>query len=201
MHQYLTNRGLKPHVLILDNECPDVLKKYLRNNNVKFLLVPYPHVHHSNLAEHAIATFKDNIIAGLAILDPLFPMQLWCRLIPQAPTTFNLLRPLAINLKFSTKAVLSSAFDYNATPLAPPETRVIAYDTPSNRRPWVLHGKDGWYIGNNSEHYRCHKIYIPKTRAKYIARTVELFPHLYDMPANSSVDAAMEAARYLTTAL
>ena len=60
---------------------------------------------------------------------------------------------------------------------------------------------NGWYIGNATNPYRCHRIYIPKTRAKRIARTVEFLPHLYDMPATSSVDAPMEGARELTAAL
>ena len=56
MHEYLTERGFKPQVQILDNECPDALKKYFRKNNVSFQLVP-PHLHRNNSAERAIATF------------------------------------------------------------------------------------------------------------------------------------------------
>ena len=128
-------------------------------------------------------------------------MHLWCRLLPQATTTLNLLRPSNINPKVSAEAILNGAFDYNATPLAPPGTKIIAYDTPTARKTWSPHGMDGWYIGNAAEHYRCHKVYITKTRAERIARTVELFPYLYDMPSTSSADAAMEAARDLTAAL
>ena len=75
IHEYLTDRDFKPQVQILDNECPDALNKYFCKNNVKFQLVP-PHLYHSNLKERAIATFKDHLIAGLASLDPSFPMKL-----------------------------------------------------------------------------------------------------------------------------
>ena len=200
MYEYLTNRGFKSHVQILDNECPEALKKYFRNNDVAYQLVPH-HLHRNNAAEWAIATFKDHLIVGLSSVDPSFPMHLWCRLIPQATTTLNLLRPSAINLKISAEAILNGAFDYNATPLAPPGTKVIAYDTPTIRKMWVPHGLDGWYIGNASEHYRCHKVYITKTRVKRITRTVEFFPYLYKMPTISSTDAAMEVSRYIMSAL
>ena len=44
LHSLLTNRGLKPHLHILDNECPNVLKKFMREVNKTFQLVP-PHIH------------------------------------------------------------------------------------------------------------------------------------------------------------
>ena len=90
MYTYLTDCGFKPQVQILDNDCPDALKKYFRKSNIKFQL-GHPHLHRSNLAERAIATFKDNLIAVLASLNPLFPMHLWCRLVTQVATTLNLL--------------------------------------------------------------------------------------------------------------
>ena len=53
IHSLLTNRGLKPHTHILDNECPNVLKKVMRELNENFQLVP-PHIHRRNSAEQAI---------------------------------------------------------------------------------------------------------------------------------------------------
>ena len=114
------------------SECPEALNKYFRQNNVTYQLVP-PHLHRNNSAERAIQTFKDHLIAGLSSVDPSFPMHLWCRLIPQATTTLNLLRPSTINPRVSAEAILNGAFDYNATPLAPPGTQIIAYE-PSNKR-------------------------------------------------------------------
>ena len=152
MHKYLTDRGFKPEIQILDNECPEALKTYFRDKKVAFQLVP-PHLHRNNSTERAISTFKDHFIAGLSSVDPSFPMHLWCRLIPQATTTLNLLRASNINPLVSAEAMLNGAFDYNITPLAPPGTKIIAYDTPSTRKTWSPHGMDGWYIGNATEHY------------------------------------------------
>ena len=152
LHEYLTDRGFKPEVQILDNECPEALKKYFRHNNVTYQLVP-PHLHRNNSAERAIQMFKDHLIAGLSSVNPSFPMHLWCRLIPQATTTLNLLRPSSINPRISAEAILNGTFDYNATPLAPPGTKIIAYETPNTIKTWALHGLDGWYIGNVEDHY------------------------------------------------
>ena len=108
LHGMLTKRGFKPHVQILDNECPAKLEEYLRKQQVNFQLVP-PHLHRTNAAERAIGTFKDHFIAGLASADPAFPMHLWCRMIPHATTTLNLLRPSRINPKVSAE-VKQNAF-------------------------------------------------------------------------------------------
>ena len=56
---------------------------------------------------------------------------------------------------------------------------------------------DGWYIGPEMEHYRCHKTYIPKTRTEIISYTVEFFPKQFKMPKMSSIDATFHAAQDL----
>jgi hypothetical protein len=200
LHAYLSERGLKPSFQMLDNECPAALKKFMTANDINFQLVP-PYLHHTNAAEKAIGIYKDHLIAGLSSCDPNFPMHLWDRIIPQATLTLNLLRFSRINPRLSAEAQLNGAFDFNRTPLAPPGTKVLVYDNPEKRRTWAAHGVDGWYIGSAPEHYRCYKVYIPKTRAERTAHTVEFFPHECPVPKTSSADAATDAARALADAL
>jgi hypothetical protein len=200
LHNYLQRRGFHPQFHIMDNECPITTKNYLHDSSINFQLVP-PHLHRTNAAEKAIGTFKDHFIAGLCSVNPNFPMHLWCRLIPLAVTTLNLLRPARINPRLSAEAILNGAFDYNRTPLAPPGTKVIVHENPTQRKTWAAHGIDGWYVGAAPEHYRCHRTYIPETRQERIGRTVEFFPHNFAMPALSSADAATAAARDLIFAL
>ena len=116
----------------MDNECPDTVKKYFRDNNISFQLVP-PHVHHMNASKKSIGTFKDNFLAGLCSVNPNFQMYLWCRLIPLATTTLNILRPSRINPRLSSKALLNGAFDYNKTTLATPGTKVLLHKKPAKR--------------------------------------------------------------------
>jgi hypothetical protein len=53
IHTHLTNRGLKPQLQKLDNECPNALKEFMRAEQVEFQLVP-PYDHRQNAAERAI---------------------------------------------------------------------------------------------------------------------------------------------------
>jgi hypothetical protein len=200
LHAYLQARGHSPKMHIMDNECPPAVKKYLRTNSIELQLVP-PHVHRTNAAEKAIGTFKDHFVAGLCSVNPNFPLHLWCRLLAQATTTLNLLRPSRVNPKLSAEAILNGQFDYNRTPLAPPGTKVLVHETPAQRSTWSPHAIDGWYLGAAPDHYRCHRTYIPATRSERIARTVEFFPHNFAMPKNSSADAATTAAAALVHAL
>ena len=135
LHDHLTERGFKPQVQILDNECPENLEEHFRLRKMSFQLVP-PHLHRTNAVERAITTFKDHLIAGLLSAHPSFPMHLWCRLLPQEQTTLNLLRPSRINPRISVEAILNGQFNYDRTPLAPPGTRVVVHEAPSVQKTW-----------------------------------------------------------------
>ena len=89
-YEYLTKRGFKPKLHILDNECSKILEKFILSNDSKCQFVKADN-HRVNAAERAIQTFKNHFIAGLCTIDPHFPMQLWCELLPQAELTTNLL--------------------------------------------------------------------------------------------------------------
>ena len=128
-------------------------------------------------------------------------MHLWCRLIRQATTTLNLLRQYRINPQLSAEAQLNDAFNFNATLLAPPGTKVVVYKNPEKRKTWSPHGVDRWYMGSASEQYRCHTVYVTKSRAERIACTVEFFLHDINMPATSLANNATNAAKMLVEAL
>jgi hypothetical protein len=75
----------------LDNEASTALKYFFTTSYVEYQLVP-PHCHRRNATERDIRTFKEHFVAGLASVDPDFPLHLWDRLLPQAEMTLNLLR-------------------------------------------------------------------------------------------------------------
>ena len=154
---YLTVRGLRPRLHTLDNEASTILRDYLRSEDVEYQLIP-PHIHRRNASERAIRTFKNHFIAGLASTDPNFPLSNWCRLLPQAELTLNLLRASRLNPKLSAYAQLEGTFDFTRTPLAPPGTRVIIHEKPTTRQTWSPHGTDGWYVGPALHHYQCYRV-------------------------------------------
>ena len=141
----------------LDNEFPKVLQEFMTEKDERFQLVP-PHLHRRNLAERAIQTFKNHLIAGLASVNKNLPIHLWCRLLPHCLLTLNLLRPSRINKKLSAYAQLHGAFDFNRTPLAPPGTKIIIHNKPAIRGSWATQVYEGWYIGPALNHYRCHTV-------------------------------------------
>ncbi|EEC45165.1 predicted protein [Phaeodactylum tricornutum CCAP 1055/1] len=199
-HALLTQRGLRPQLQRLDNEASAALQSFMSSEHVDFQLAP-PHLHRRNAAERAIRTFKNHFIAGLCTTNPDFPLHLWDRLLPQALITLNLLRRSRINPKLSAHAQLHGAFDYNRTPLAPPGTRVLVHVKPAVRETWAPHAVEGWYLGPALNHYRCHRVWITETRAERVADTLSWFPTRIPMPAASSTDRALAAARDLVHAL
>ena len=197
---FLNQRGIHPQFHIMDNECSDLVKSLLVKKNIQLQLTP-PHQHRTNAAEKGIGIFKDHFISGLATVHPDFPLHLWCRLIPLAVTTLNLLRPSNLNPRLSAYELLNGIFDYNKTPLAPPGAKVIVHNPANKRRTWDFHGDEGWYLGMAPDHYRCHKVYITKTRSERIAQGVKFLPHNYKIPRNTAADVAIESALELVKAL
>ena len=116
--------------------------------------------------------FKKHFIAILSTTDPSFPMKLWCRLIPHAVSTLNLLRTYNINPKLSAETQLNGKFDYNITPLAPARTTVVAHKNTSQRGSWTIHGAIVWYLGPATNHYRLFEVYITNTGQTRIVDTV-----------------------------
>ena len=188
----LTSRGIKPKLHVLDNELSDDMRQAIQATDTEIQRVP-PHNHRRNAAERAIQTFKNHFIAGLATADPKFPLREWDRLIPQAIITLNIMRECRINPKLSAYAYLFGQFNFNATPLAPPGTRVIAHEKPQQRGTWDPHGVNGWYVGPALEHYRCITCYIPTTGKERVVDTVQWFPHVVPIPAASTDDYLRQA--------
>ena len=197
---FLTQKGYKPTMHYLDNEAPQCIKSYDSTNAIKYQLVP-PFSHRRNAAERAIRTWKTHFITGLCSVDPNFPMHLWDRLIPQSVITLNLLRPSRRDPTKSAYEVLHGPFNYDATPLAPPGCKTIAFESPQCRQSFAPHGIPAWYIGPTLEHYRCYKVYVPKTRAERVCDTVSFHPHLCKTPVLQPLEQAIIKANKLTTAL
>ena len=140
------------------------MQKSFRKYNVKFQLIP-PYTHRRNAAERAICTLKNYLCAGIASCKPNFPSKEWDCLIPHAVLTLNLLRSSRTNPSISSHAAINGSFDFNATPLAPPGTKVLVHKAASNRPSFSIHAVDGWYIGPSPKHYRCYHCYIPTTES------------------------------------
>ena len=173
----ITSSGaVTPKLHILDNEVSIRFKEEIKKN-CAIQLVP-PDTHRRNLAERAIQTFKNHFIAILSGVDESFPMPLWDRLLLQTVMTLNMLRKSRINPTVSAYEYVNGKFDYNRMPLAPMGCAVQVHNSTNRRLTWAEHSLDGWYLKTSEEHYRCHVVFIKKTRSERISDTV-IFQHRY----------------------
>ena len=200
VNNYLISIGRQPKFVRIDNEAPTILRQYMTTSNIKYQIVP-PHNHRRNYAEKAINSFKDHFIAGLTNLNKSFPLKLWCRLLPHAEDSLNLLRQSRIHPHLSSYADLNGAFDYNATTLLPPGTKLIIHEKRQQRASWDPRGVDGWYLGPAKNHYRCHRVYCSRTNSERITDTVHIFPHAANPPTVTTQEAAILTTEALTDAL
>jgi hypothetical protein len=60
----------------------------------------------------------------------------------------------------SAQAQSYGTFDYNRTPLASPDTRVLVHEMSSARSTWYSHTANGWYRVPATNHYRCYRVYV-----------------------------------------
>jgi hypothetical protein len=198
--EQLCHAGVTCSFVMLDNECSSTLQTFLHKESIKFQKTP-PGIHHSNAAKRAIRTFKNHFVAGLCTVNTSFPLYLWDKLLLQAELTLNLLRGSRMNPKLSAWEHLYGIFDYNATPLGLPGTRVLVHDKPSDRNSSAPHGQDAWYIGPALHHYRCYNVWMWDTRCEREPDTLTWFPQQYTMPTPSALDIIAAGIQDIATTL
>jgi hypothetical protein len=128
---YIKKKGFPLKLHIMDNEAPQIVIDFLTKENITYQKVP-PYTHRANTAERAIQTFKSHFVSGLASTPTNFPMHLWCRLLPQAQDTLNMLRTSNINPNISAYTALQGHFNFMQTPMAPPGNPVLIHQKQCN---------------------------------------------------------------------
>ena len=78
---YITKRGFKTILNIIDNVASKAVQAYLEANNVNIQLVE-PHNYRVNVAEREIQTFKNHLVSGLYTCNASFPSLLWNKIVP-----------------------------------------------------------------------------------------------------------------------
>ena len=198
--QRLRRAGVACSFVMLDNECSHALQEFFHDETIKFQKTPAG-AHRRNSAERAIRTFKSHFIAGLRAAHSSFPLCLWDKLLTQAELTLNLLRGSRVNPKLSAWEQMHGIFDYNAAPLGPPGTRVLARDKPHQRGTWAPHGQDAYCIGPALDHYRCCQAWTWGSREERVTDTLTWFPEAVAMPTPSSLDLIAAGLQDIATAL
>jgi hypothetical protein len=96
------------------------------------------------VAERAIVTFKEHVIAGLATVDRNCPLQLWDEFLHQVWLTLNLFRFSRQHPSKSANEEVHGPCDFNKTPIVLIVTKGLVYDDPAIRASWVPHRTDAF---------------------------------------------------------
>ena len=148
----LISRGYHPELYKLDDKITSKLKTFLRLVSIVFQLVP-PNSHQGNVSKRAIKTWKAHIVPTLCTINPLSPLHLWCRLLVHIDLTLNHLCASNLHPQLSAYHALLRKFDFDRTPIIPPGTRAMIYETPHQHTLFGIKGLEGWYMGPVSNHY------------------------------------------------
>ena len=89
-----------PNKHILDNEASIEFNRVIKKQS-ELEIVPSDS-YRRNIAERRVQTFKCHYGSILAGVNDKCPMHLWCRLLPHAVLTLNLMRSSHVALKVST---------------------------------------------------------------------------------------------------
>ena len=152
LYKKLTKCGFKPKLHKLDNGVSKEVENFVMEQQTMVQYTPLD-IHRQNAAEKAIQTWKIHFKSGLASLLGEFPISHWCKLIPQANITLNMLRPCRMNPNLSAQKAIEGSFSFDATPLAPPGTKTYIHIKPNRRESWGLHAEEVWCVGPVMSHY------------------------------------------------
>ena len=184
---YLTKRGSKPILNIIDNVASKAVQAYVEADKVNIKLVE-PHNHRVNVAERAIQTFNNHLIAGLSTCNDSFPSLLWNKIVPQAQDSLNILRTSRVHPKLSAYSVLEGIHNFNRQPWAPPGTRATIFNLPETRTSFGPRAIDTWYIGPAPKHYRCYNFFFPSTGGIHTSGQATFYPQHCTVPKETPMD-------------
>ncbi len=151
-YKYLTNHGFKLLLHKMDNKTSKDVEDFIQSQQTTLQYTPLD-IHHTNSAKRAIWMWKNHFTTGIASLPKSFPIANCCRLTNQCNYTMNMLRPCRQNPTLSAFESTEGFFSFDATPMAPPGTKVLVHLKPAQRKSWSFHASNGWYIGLFLKHY------------------------------------------------
>ena len=137
---FFATHDIFPSIMRMDNETSKALEDHITGTRKLHIQYVAPNTHRQNKAERCIRTWKNHFIAILSATDPTFPMHAWDELIPHAELTINLLRASNTCIKISAWEHVHGKYNFWSTPIGPPGTAVLVYESPDTRESWAPHG-------------------------------------------------------------
>jgi hypothetical protein len=81
------------------------------------------------------------------------------------------------------------------------ECAVQVHKSKERKNSWAANATKGWYLQTSLEHYRCHVIYVKKTRSERVTDTVHFKHKHITQPTIAPEDTIVKALNDLTQAL
>jgi hypothetical protein len=200
MYAFYKERGHQPRSQGLDNETSHALEAFLKAKAVDIEYVP-PHNHRTNKSERAIRHTKNCIIAMCMTADEQFPAnRLFVDVVEQAEIVINQLRSWKPDpTKNAWTGLHKKPYDHMAHPMFIYGSRGVIHD--KTRESWAAHGREGFYLGPASKHYRCWRMYCSDTAGTQIADTVGWLPQPFLVPGHSPLEVLSAAVKDLAAAI
>ncbi len=96
---------------------------------------------------------------------------------------------------------MEGSFLFDATPMAPPGTKVLLHLKPTKCKSWAFHASNGWYIGPSLKHYCCIRAFMEDTCGERLSDTFRFKHHAMPVPKITPTDRILAATKALTAAI
>jgi hypothetical protein len=199
-YKYLSSCKFKPCLHKMDNETSKDVKDFIQSQQTTLQYTP-PDIHCKNSAKQAICTWKNHFTAGITSLPKSFPIANWCCLTNQGNYTINMLCPCCQNPFLSTFEAMEGSYSFDATPMAPPGTKVLVHLKLTRCKSWSFHASNGWYIGPSLKHYRRICAIMEGTGGKCLTNTFRFKHHAMSLPIITPTNLIIAATQHLTAAI
>jgi hypothetical protein len=200
VYAYLTAWGFKLQLHKMDNKTSHNVKTFICKENTCLQYTP-PDIHRTNQAEWEIFTWKNHFLSGILGLPKTFPIANWCCLTNQTDFTLNMLWLCRQNPALLAFEALEWSYSFDALPMAPLGTKVLAHHESNHCSSWGFHALNAWYISPSLQHYCCIKIIMRNTDGKCITDTFRYKYHTIPIPVVTATDHILEAIHRLTAAI
>jgi hypothetical protein len=175
-------------VLLVDNECPESLVRFFKQQRVTLERVPPTQKRDPDISE------------PLSLDSCGYPSKLPHQPVApsSAPVGSNPQHYALLARQHDHLGVHRRPYDFLSHRMVPCGTLLVVHDPGSAK--WDIHGRIGFYLGPALTHYRAYHCFIADTNATRICDSVMFYPPPLVLPGASRFDQLLQLTKRLVTA-
>ena len=127
-------------------------------------------------------------------MDPILPLYLWDRLLPQVTIKLNMLWRYRLKPMISAYEQVDGIRNFERTPLAPLVCKVKVHEKPHKRLTYGPPSVHGWYLGPARHHYIFYNCYNINTGGETTPDKIYFLPEFMKITNCSTRYMAIHAA-------